>query len=98
MATFNRADRPRAAGIVGGGIGDIIFAFPMRAADRMDRRKIKRVKTHLGDLRQASFAICECSMTPRFGGTGTRKKFVPRAESSFVALHDHGKFLGVAHR
>src|SRR4030095_10677573 len=62
VTALDRADRPRAAGIVGFGGASVVFSFALGAPDGMDRRQIKCIKAHRGDVRQAAVAIYKTAM------------------------------------
>jgi len=57
MSPFLPANGPRTAGISRFGCCGVVFSFPVRLTDGMDRREVQNVEAHLGDLRQQSGAV-----------------------------------------
>src|SRR5579862_999135 len=52
VAPVRRADRPRAADVALLSLLGVVAAFPVRQADRVDRREVEDVEAELGEGRQ----------------------------------------------
>ncbi len=96
VPAFFRADRPRAAGLVGSGLCRVVRAFAMRPADRMDWRKVEDVEPHLRDVRQPLLHIAERPMLRRIPRRA-RKQLVPGAEGRQLRVDSDLELPGVSH-
>ncbi len=79
------ADRPRAARIVRPGLGRVVRPLAEARADRVDRRQVDDVETHLGDRRQAFRGGAEGARGPGavlrlLRPLGAREELVPGAD------------------
>ena len=86
VAAVGGADRPRAADVVGPGDERVVAALAAAAADRVDRREVQHVETHVLDIGQPGLAVVEGAVARRIVGSRARKKFVPGREAGPFAL------------
>ena len=61
VAAFVRSDGPRTADILRTGVDDVVASLAKFLSDRMDRRQVEHVESHLGDARQFRFHVAKRS-------------------------------------
>ena len=74
------ADRVGAAEIAGRRRQRVVAALAVLLADRMDRREIEDVETHLADIGEAADHVVERAVAVRVAGLRARKQLVPARE------------------
>src|SRR3954451_5925607 len=88
VAAFSTADRPRTSDVALLRRHRVVASFAERRPDRMDRRKVEHVETHLRGARQLRFDV-----TKRAGGT--RKELEPRAERRAAGIDFDGYLAAI---
>jgi len=85
VASFNAADAPRTAHVVGSGFERVVATFAERAADRVDRRQIQHVEAQALHILESVSEILERAV---FSGRSPRprKHLIPRAEPGLLAI------------
>src|SRR5262249_26229670 len=86
VTTFVAANRVGTADVVGRDGQAVIFAFAIGRTDRMDRRQVEDIKSHLFDARQVPDDITERSVTVWVVGCRTRKQLIPSSENRLSTL------------
>jgi hypothetical protein len=86
VAACAAADGPGAARISGRGAGSVVGTLALELADRVDRRQIKHVETHLGHVRQQPLEVGERAVLERARGRRARKHLVPAREAGALPL------------
>ena len=80
VAAFLAADCVWAADVTCFGVQTVIAAFAIRAADRVNRRKIQHVESQIADSRHLPDDIVQSAGARRIICDRTRKHFVPAGE------------------
>src|SRR5205814_10066547 len=93
VAAFGAADRVGATGITFDSRDRIIAPLAIGFPDRVDRREIDDVKTHLRDVGQARDAILEGAVLPGGKALAPGYHFVPCAEARPRPIRDKWKQL-----
>src|SRR5687768_9494596 len=73
MAALFGTDRPWASDIVRVRCEGAVLSLPISAPDRMDRRKVKNVETHLCDSGQPALNVLERAVNARLVGGRPRE-------------------------
>src|SRR5690349_11075181 len=81
-----RADRPRAAGVVGPGFEGVVRALAVRLADGVDRRQVDDVEAHLGDGGETFHRGAERPAPRPYRALGAREELVPGAVESALPV------------
>src|SRR5436305_1024333 len=84
-----------AAGISGTCGERTVAALPVRLPDRMDRRKVKHVKTEVAHVREARDHTVECAMLTCTRRLRAREKLVPGRKRRCLSIDDHGELARV---
>ena len=93
MSSLVGANGPRASRSIRLSNRRVVFPFPMRVPDGVDRRQIQYVKTHFSNIGKSSLAVFECRVALHFMGAGTRKHFVPSAITGLLSIYDDHEFF-----
>src|SRR5262245_44646039 len=93
MTAIFVADRVEAARILWTGIERIVFALPVRAPNRMDRRQIKNVEAKPRDFRHARHTIVECAVAAGSRALAPWHHFVPGACTRALAFSQYWNYL-----
>src|SRR5580692_10576631 len=95
VSTFLGTDSPRASDIFGSGLLGVVLTLTVCATDRMNRRKVKDVKSHARDVLQPFLTFLEGPESSGFSPARSREHLVPRAKPSSFTIDNHRKFLAV---
>lgn len=107
MTALGAADGIGAAGVAGLGAQGIVAALAKLRADRVNRREVQHVETHVADHRQAFVHVVEGAVAFRAVGDRAREQLVPAGELRRRAVHVDREFaaagqvravLGFAHQ
>ncbi len=98
VAAVGRADRPRAAGVLGAGVEAVVRPLAMGEADRVDRREVDDVEAHLGERRQPGRGGAQRAGVVRRSTLGAREELVPRRERAELAVDPQRERTGERRR
>ena len=93
VAAFKSADRIRTSGIVRPGCERVVRSFSVGSPDRMDRRKVERVESHVADARQIADDVEKGAVPLVVTGDRSREEFVPAriARSEPLGVYSLGR-------
>ncbi|MCY1436080.1 hypothetical protein D9M71_521950 [compost metagenome] len=89
VPAFLATNRIGAARIIGTRRQRVVRAFAVAAPDRVDRREIQHIETHVLDHRQPRMHVIEGAMARRAVGDRAREQFIPAGELRQFALDIH---------
>ena len=95
MTALLRANCPWAAHVALLRLRGVVLALAKAAADRMNRRQIEHVESHLLHVIQLRGDIAQRAMLSRLA-PGARKQLVPAGEARPLAIHPHAQCALVA--
>ena len=81
VPAFGRADRPRAAGVVGRRRRRVVATLALGRADRVDRRQVDDVEAHRLDVVEPVDGVGQRAVARRRGERRAGEELVPRAEA-----------------
>src|SRR6266436_4727881 len=79
VAPGRAANRPWTAGTAGGRHQGVVRPLAMGQANRLNRREIRYVETHVADITQARLGLAQSPVPSGLRSTRAREEFVPRA-------------------
>src|ERR1700722_10176264 len=86
VPAFAAADRIRTSDIVWLALQAVVFAFAILAPNRMNRREVEDIESHVANRGQSGDRVGECAVTTFVVGRRPRKQFVPRGKGCLRPL------------